>query len=88
VIGRDQVWSEDIINAFPRVVSHGITLPLDEVLQGLPPSNTSVVEYCFDLEVFLTFDQVRWRLVKVGAMCFSFSIGVKKQGMEDVVDIP
>ena len=70
MIGRDQVWSEDIIDAFPRIVGGGVTLPFDKVLEYFLPPYVSVAEYCFHLEVFLSFDNVtllralearRWR---------------------------
>ena len=78
MISGNQVWSKDIINAFPRVVSRGITLPLDKVLKGLSPSYTSVAEYRFNLEVFLSFDKVRWGSVEVGTVCFCLSIRAKE----------
>ena len=74
VISGDQVWSEDIIDAFPRIVSSGITLPLDKVLEGFPPPYTSVAEYRFNLEVFLSSDKVRRGSIEVRAVCFRFSI--------------
>ena len=39
MIEFDEFWCMDLISIFPGVVAFGITLPLDQILQGfaLPP---------------------------------------------------
>jgi len=74
VVGSDQIWSEDIIDTFPRIVSGGITLPFDKVLKGFSSPNMLVAEHRFNLEVFLSFDKVRRGSIEVGTVCFRLLI--------------
>jgi hypothetical protein len=68
MIGFDECWGVDLISVFPGVVTFRVTLPFDQILQGvtMPPSLM-----CTDLFHFIFFfpiNQIRGRSCEVGAV--------------------
>jgi hypothetical protein len=53
---------------FPRVVCVWISLPLEEILQGLPSSVQAVINNGLDLVLVFTLDQFGGWLDVIGAM--------------------
>jgi hypothetical protein len=45
VIEFDEVWHVDLIGVLPGVVAFGVTLPFDQILQGLAPPPGPVGTY-------------------------------------------
>jgi hypothetical protein len=68
MIEFDELRRIDLIGAFPGVVTFGVALPFDQVLQcfGPPPGPMGMDLLHF---VFLfSINQIRWRSGKVGAV--------------------
>jgi hypothetical protein len=68
MIKFDEGWGVDLIGIFPSVVTFGVALPFDQVLQGLvlPPGPMGM--YLFHFIFRFSINQVRWWSGEVGAM--------------------
>ena len=75
VIGVNHLWSMDLVSRFPGVISFGITLPFDEVLEGSSPAEMTMVDDPFNLILFFSSDKVRRGSRIVWSMCGHFAIG-------------
>jgi hypothetical protein len=73
---------------FPRVVCVWISLPLEEILQGLPSSVQAVINDGLDLVLVFTLDQFGGWLDVVGAVLWSLAIRGEEAGVEHVMDLP
>src|ERR1019366_7950655 len=73
-VGLDRFVGVYLIHRLPRIVSHGIALPLHEVLQLIPSAKESMAYDGLDLVFRLASDQIRWRPREVGAMRGRFAI--------------
>ena len=70
----------------PRVVSHGISLPFDQVL--VSPSSLPMSHDGFDFILRFSFDQVRWRSDVIRSVGICFDKRGKERRMEDWVNVP
>jgi hypothetical protein len=64
----DENWCMDLIGAFPGVVAFGVTLPFDQILQGLAMPLSPVSVDLFHLIFFFPINQIRGWSGKVGSM--------------------
>ena len=55
-----QFWGKHEFLWFPGVIGHGVSLPLDEVLQFMPLSKESMPHDLFDLEFLIPVDYLGW----------------------------
>ena len=74
--------------AFPGVVSRGISLPLDEVLEVSPLPEITMIDDGLDFVLFLPINDVWGRTWKVVSILISFLERRQEPGMEDVMDGP
>jgi hypothetical protein len=71
----NQGWCVHLVSRFPRVIRIGVTLPMDEVLEGLCTSVEAVINDVLDLIFCFSFYEVRrWPRV-VGSVGRVFVIG-------------
>jgi hypothetical protein len=88
MIGLFQFQGEHLFLRLPRIVSRGISLPLDEVLEFAPFSKEAMSHDSLHFELLFSVDHFgRWAAI-IGAVLFCFVIGGEKGGMEDVMDGP
>jgi hypothetical protein len=64
----DENWCMDLIGIFPGVVAFRVTLPFDEILQGLAMSPSPMATDLFHFIFFLSINQIRGRLGEVWPM--------------------
>ena len=60
MIFPEQLWGLDVFDGLPGVVTFGVPLPLDQVLELPPPAVTAMVSNHLDLVLFSIIDKVRW----------------------------
>jgi hypothetical protein len=65
-----------------------VSLPFEEVLQGLCLPVEAVINNGLDFVLVFTLDQFGGWFDVVGAVLWSFTIGCKEAGMEHIVDLP
>ena len=75
MIEFDQFWRMDLIGIFPSIVTFGVSLPFDEVLEHPRPSMTSVASYQLHFIFCFSINQFRRRSGKVWAVRGRFAIG-------------
>jgi len=68
MIEFDEVWCMDLIGVFPSIVTFGVSLPFDEILEHPRSSMTSVASYQLHFIFRFSINQVRRWSGKVGAM--------------------
>jgi hypothetical protein len=68
MIKFDKNGHVNLIGVFPSVVTFGVTLPFDEILQGFAMSPSSVAEDLFYLIFFLAINQIRGRSGEIQPM--------------------
>ena len=56
MIEFDEFWSMHLISWFPCVVTFGVPLPFDEILEPSGPAMTSVVNNSFHFVLLFTID--------------------------------
>ena len=88
MIFLNQLRSEYISLAFPRVVSRGISLPLDKILEVSPLPKIAMVDDGLDLVFLLPINDVWGRTREIVSVLASFSKRRQKPGVEDVMDGP
>jgi hypothetical protein len=71
---------------FPHIVSCGITLPLDEVLEFMSLPKESMSHDSFYFKLLFSVDYFGWWAAEVGPVLFCFVIGGEKGGVKDVMD--
>ena len=84
----NQLIGEYIAVVFPGVVSLGISLPLDQVLESSPSPKVAVVSDGLDLVFLFSVDDVWGRSREIGSVLFRFLVRGQKAGVEDVVYCP
>ena len=84
----DEFGRMDLIGVFPSVITFGIPLPLDQILQGLVSPPGPVGMYLFHFILLFPINQIWWRSGEVRSMCLCFSVGGDQTGMEDWMDVP
>jgi len=88
MVGSDEIRSMHVLWAHPFVIAIREALPLDQILQFLSSSDSSMGEDPLYLLFFFPIDDV-WRWSgEVGAMCFVFVVWGEKGRMEHVVYLP
>ena len=88
MIFPDQLWSEYISLMFPGIVSRGISLPLDEVLEVSSPPEIAVIDDGFDFVLLFSINDVWGRTWKIVSVLTSFPERRQKPGVEDVMNGP
>ena len=78
MISLDLDGGEHLLHRLPRIVSCGITLPLDEVLKTLLLSEISMPQNVFYLKFFFPIDQFRGWSKVIGSLLLRHSIGHQK----------
>jgi hypothetical protein len=73
---------------FPCVVCIWVSLPFEEVLQGLPLPIETVINDGLDFVLVFTLDQFGGWSDVVGAVLRSLAIRGEETGVEHVVDLP
>jgi hypothetical protein len=73
---------------FPCVVRVWVSLPFEEILQGLSSPMEAVINDSLDLVLVFAFDQFRGWFDVIGAVLWCFAIGREEAGVEHVVDLP
>jgi hypothetical protein len=68
VIKFDELRRMDLIGVFPGIVAFRVTLPLDQILQGLGPPPGLMGTYLLHLIFLFPINQIRWRSGIVGAV--------------------
>jgi hypothetical protein len=68
VVKFDELGRMDLIGIFPSVVTFGVALPFDQVLQGLGPPPGPMGTYLFHFVLLFSINQIRWRSGKVRAV--------------------
>jgi hypothetical protein len=61
----DEVGCMNLIGVFPGVITFGISLPFDQILQGFVPPPGPVGMYLFYLIFFFPINQIWWWSGKV-----------------------
>ena len=84
----NQPWSEHIFLVFPGVVSRGIPLPFDEILEGSALPKVTMINDGLDLVFFFSINDVWGRTWKVVSVLASFSERGQKPGVKDVMNGP
>jgi hypothetical protein len=73
---------------FPCVVCVRVSLPFEEILQGLPPPVETVINDGLDFVLVFTLDQFGGWSDVVGAVLWGLAIRGKEASVEHVVDLP
>jgi hypothetical protein len=68
VIEFDGGWHVDLIGVFPSVVTFGVSLPFDEILQGLVTFPSLVTADLFHFVFFFPINQIKGRSGEVWSM--------------------
>ena len=84
----DQLQSKYVSSMFPGVVSRGVSLPLDEVLEVSPLPKITVIDDGFDFILLFSINDVWGRTREIVPILTSFSERSQEPGVEDVMDGP
>ena len=84
----DQLRSKHVSSVFPGVVSGGISLPFDEVLEVSPFPKVTMIDDGLDLIFLFSINDVRGRTWKIVSVLTSFPKRSQKPGMKDVMNGP
>ena len=71
----DHVRGMDVPDRLPRVVAFRVSLPFDQILQGLVAPEEPVITDPLHFVFFFSVDKVRWWSGEVGAVRGGFAIG-------------
>ena len=88
MIEFDEHGHMNLIGIFPGVVAFGVSLPFDQILQGLALPPGLVGTYLFHFVFFFSINQVQWRSGEVWSVRLHFSVSRDQTGVEDRVDVP
>jgi hypothetical protein len=77
-----------LVGWFPRVVCVWVSLPLEEVLQGLCLPVETVINDGLDFILVFTLDQFGGWFDVIGAVLWGFAIRREEAGVEHIVDLP
>ena len=84
----DKFRGMNLISWFPCVVTVGVSLPFNEVLEPFRSSELSVCDDSFDFVFVFSVDKVRGWLGEVWAVCRCFMIGSQQGCVKHIVDFP
>ena len=73
---------------FPCVVCVWVSLPFEEILQGLSPPVEAVINDGLDFVLVFTLDQLVGWFDVVRTVLWGFAIWCEEAGVEHVVDLP
>jgi hypothetical protein len=73
---------------FPCVVCVWVSLPFEEILQGLSPPVEAVINDGLDFVLVFTLDQLGGWFDVVGAVLWGLAIRGEEAGVEHVMDLP
>jgi hypothetical protein len=65
----------NIISGFPGVITLRVSLPFDQVLQGMATPKVPMISDHFNFVFFLPFDKIQQQLGEVWSMLHCFMIG-------------
>ena len=88
MILTDQLVGEYIAVIFPGIVSLGVSLPLDQVLESSPSPEVAMISDGLDFIFFLSVDDVWGRSREIGSVLFCLIVQGQKPGVENVVYCP
>jgi hypothetical protein len=74
MISLFQFWGEHLFLGLPRIVSHGISLPLDEVLKFAPFPKEPMSHDGLHLELLFSVNHFGWWAAEVGPVFLCFVI--------------
>jgi hypothetical protein len=77
-----------LVGWFPGVVCVWVSLPFEEVLQGLRLPVEVVINDGLDFVLMFALDQFGGWFDVIGAVLWSFAIRHEETGVEHVVDLP
>ena len=84
----NQLRSEYVSLMFPGVVSGGIPLPFDEVLEVSPFPKVTMIDDGLDFVLLFSINDVWGRTWKIVSVLTSFPKRGQKPGMKDVMNGP
>ena len=84
----NQLRSKHVSLVFPGVVSGGISLPFDEVLEVSPSPEVTMINDGLDFIFLLSINDVWGRTWKIVSVLISFPKRGQKPGMKDVMNGP
>ena len=88
MVFSDQLWSKHVSLMFPGVVSGGISLPFDKILEVSPFPKITMIDDGLDFVFFFSINDVWGRTWKIVSVLTSFSKWGQKPGMKDVMNGP
>jgi hypothetical protein len=77
-----------LVGWFPCVVRVRVSLPFEEILQGLGSPVEAVINDGLDLILVFAPDQFGGWFDVIGAVLWSLAVWCEKSGVEHVVDLP
>ena len=83
-----QLWGKDVLLMFPGIVSRGISLPLDKILEVSLLPKVTMIDDGLDLEFFLPINDVWGRSWEVIPVLAGFLERRQETGVEDVMNSP
>ena len=84
----NQLWSKHISSVFPGVVSCGISLPFDKILEVSPLPEITMIDDGLDFIFLFSINDVWGRTWKIVSVLTSFSKRGQKSGVKDVMNGP
>ena len=84
----NQLRGEYVSLVFPGIVSRGISLPLDEILEVSSLSEVAMINDGLDFILLFSINDVWGRVRKVVPILTSFSERRQETGVEDVMNGP
>src|SRR6266436_3115665 len=88
LIMLDKFRGMNLVRWFPCVVTFGVSLPFDKILQPFLPSKLSVCDDSFHFVFFFSVNKVRRWSGEVWAMRSCFMVRRQKGCVEYVMDSP
>jgi hypothetical protein len=88
VVLFDQCGGVYLGGRFPCVVCVWVSLPFEEILQGLPPPVETVINDGLDFVLVFALDQFGGWFDVVGTVLWGFTIRGEEAGVEHVMDLP
>ena len=84
----NQLWGKYISSMFPGVVSRGISLPFDEILEVSSLSEIAMVDDGLDFILLFSINDVWGRTWKIVSILTSFPEWRQESGMKYVMNGP
>ena len=88
MILTNQLIGEYIAVILPGVVSFGVSLPFDQILESSPFPKVAMISDGLDFIFLFSVDDVWGRPREIGSVLFRFSVRGQKAGVEDIMDGP